>query len=52
MLRIRSHGMSTHSKKSFIAVWHLNQMYFVILWSLQLCVTVDFYFEKKSKVLL
>lgn len=36
-------------KKAFIAVWHLNPIYFVILWSSQLYPTIDFYFEKTAK---
>lgn len=39
-------------KKAFIAVWQLNSIYFVILWPLQLYATVEFHFEKNSKVLL
>lgn len=35
-------------KKAFIAVWHLNLIYFVILWSSQLYPTIDIYFEKNT----
>lgn len=36
-------------KKAFIAVWQLNSIYFVILWPLQMCATVEFHFEKKQQ---
>lgn len=41
--------MSMPAKKAFVAVCHLNPIYFVILWYPQLYPTIDFYFEKTAK---